>query len=290
MYRYGESPDRSDAAAQQAPRGALRRSNRPSNAWHRPTSITRCDSPKYLMALSNAQFNELQHLLPWEDSSWLPDGRLLGARRKDLGAATSGLRVDLLIERLELTGKTVLELGSWEGNQTVQLSRHCKHVVGIEVRPRNVLCSLVRLWAHEAWNARIVLKNVEDLDESFGTFDILYHCGLLYHLSNPVEHLFRMRRIAQTLFLDTHYGPRDTAMRESNIVYGGHTYQAYEYEESGWVDSLSGVDPFSRWLHRDALFQLLQDVGFHDIEVFFDRVEPNGPRLALVAKAPSKSS
>jgi len=235
------------------------------------------------MNFTDAQLNELQRLLSWNDGSRLPDGRILGRGRKGGPVHTMDQRIRILIERLQPTQKHILELGSCEGVHTVQLAAHCRRIVGVEARPSNVLCSLVRLWAHGVTNATVVLRRVEELDEQFGRFDILCHIGVLYHLQNPVEHLFKIRRLADTLFLDTHYW-RDAPGRRADVSYGGKRYAASLYRERrNRMDAFAGMDRDARWLERGALLSVLSDAGYTSIEIVDDRLECYGPRITIIA-------
>lgn len=213
----------------------------------------------------------------------LPNGRVLGVpgKRGEVGELRDP-RVDVLAERFDLSEMRVLELGSHEGNHTVRLAAHAKEVVAVEVRPRNVVCALVRLFVHDVRNARIVLGDVRDLDGSFGRFDVVFHVGVLYHLNDPVTHLFRIAELADRLLLDTHVAG-DTTRERSDVVVGESTYEARVHWEGGWRDAFSGVDQSSRWLEREALFRVLRDAGFTRTEVLSDRVERNGSRITLLA-------
>jgi tRNA (mo5U34)-methyltransferase len=236
-------------------------------------------------SLTDAQLRELQEVVAWETAMPLPDGRILGIPGKR-GAMTAvrDPRVRLVIDRLDPEAKTILEFGCHEGNHTVQLAEVAREVVAVEVRPKNVAAALVRLWAHDVRNARIVLKDVREIDERFGAFDILFHVGVLYHLDDPVEHVFRIARMAPALVLDTHYTTGCVEERRSDLERRGRVYRACLFDEGGWESSFSGVEPASRWLFADSLMDLLADAGFHEIDVVSDRVERNGPRLTLVAQ------
>lgn len=239
-----------------------------------------------MIPITDHQLQDFQEALDWKTGLTLPDGRVLGVAGKR-GKTCDGLdsRVRLIAERLEPADKTILEVGFCEGVHTVQLAQICKNVVALEVRPRNVACALVRLFVHGVENAKLVLKDVRDLDDRFGRFDILFHVGVLYHLMNPVEHLFKIRNLAGDLLLDTHYSNDDTRFERSDIWHAGKSYRAFLYRgEGGWSDAFSGLEAASAWLHREALLELLHDVGFESVEVVRDRIERNGPRICLLAR------
>lgn len=238
-----------------------------------------------MTSLTDAQLRELQEAVAWESGMPLPDGRILGIAGKRGGlTAVRDPRVQLVVDRLDPEAKTILEFGCHEGNHTVQLAEVAGEVVALDVRPKNVVAALVRLWAHDVRNARVVLKDVREVDHRFGAFDILFHVGVLYHLDDPVEHVFRIARMAPALVLDTHYANSSAAAKRSDLDREGKIYRACLVDEGGWESSFSGVESASRWLFRDSLTDLVADAGFHEIDVVSDRTERNGPRLTLVAR------
>lgn len=112
-----------------------------------------------MITLTESQYQEFQNALKWDMAERLPDGRILGCSEK-LGWIKDGPdhKVAYLAQRVPLHDKTVVELGSYEGDLTVQLAKVSKFVTGLEVRPSNILCSLTRLFVHDVTNARILLK------------------------------------------------------------------------------------------------------------------------------------
>jgi hypothetical protein len=241
-----------------------------------------------VIELTDRQLQDFQDAVDWETAMRLPDGRVLGnLGKRDAIMSGRDFRITALADRFELSGMRVLELGSHEGNHTVQLAELAREVVAVEVRPKNIVGALVRLFVHDVANVRLVLGDVRDLDASFGRFDLLFHVGVLYHLSDPVDHLFAIAATADALLLDTHYETRETERPRADLRQTARAYEGYVVGEGGWPNSFSGVDETSCWLERASLLRLVGDVGFGEIEVIDDRVERNGHRITLVArKAP----
>jgi tRNA (mo5U34)-methyltransferase len=238
-----------------------------------------------MLPLTDQQLADFQAALDWKTGLELPDGRLLGAAGKR-GQVSQGLdpRVRAVRDRLDSADKTVLEVGCCEGIHTVQLAQVCKQVVALDVRPHNIACALTRLFVHNVTNARLLLGDVRDLDGRFGRFDVLFHVGVLYHLSDPVDHLRRVAPLADALLLDTHYADDTLPFPPATIRSGDTTYAARVYQEGAWSDVFSGVEPTSLWLDRADLLRLLGDVGFDAVEVLDDRRERNGPRFTVLAR------
>jgi tRNA (mo5U34)-methyltransferase len=242
-----------------------------------------------MIALSDQQLQDFQAAVNWEIGERLPDGRILGSPEKhNCLVERVPATATFVAERFRPAEKTILELGCAEGIHTVQLAKMCKHVTALEVRPKNVICALIRLCLHEVSNAKVLVKDVRELDESFGRFDILYHAGVLYHLDNPVEHLYKIANLADELLLDTHYCTDDTSLPRSDIHYNGKTYKAFLYQEFGWADVWSGVEPTSRWLHKDALLGLLNEVGYDDVDIAAEHLLNGCNRMTVLARRTGK--
>jgi len=235
--------------------------------------------------LSDQQLADFQAILPWKTGADLPDGRSLGVPGKR-GQTTRGLdpRVAAVRDRLASADKSVLEIGCCEGIHTVQLAGVCREVVGLDVRPHNIACALTRLFVHGVTNARLLLHDAREIDHRIGRFDILFHVGVLYHLSDPVNHLRRVAGLADSLLLDTHYADDELPYPRADMGAEGTTYRAKVYQEGEWADVFSGVEPTSRWVYREDLLRLLGDLGFASVEVLDDRRERNGPRFTVLAR------
>ena len=239
-----------------------------------------------VLNLSNRQYKEFQELVPWKIGTRLPDGRMLGhdlSNRMTADGVEDDPVIKELFNRMDTADKRVLELGCFEAHQTVFIAPRCKEVVAVEVRPRNVINALVRLFIYGVKNVQLLLLDVRDIDASFGEFDILFHAGVLYHLENPVEHLYKIASIAPVLVLDTHFCEDDETRERSDIAFKGKTYRAHLFKEGGWEEPLSGVEPYSRWLHRDSLFQLLADVGYENVKENRVIKMEVGSRITLIA-------
>jgi tRNA (mo5U34)-methyltransferase len=235
--------------------------------------------------LTDRQLADFSEAVSWDMAEKLPDGRVLG--KVGHAGATIGeldFRLAEVDRRLGLAGKTVLELGSHEGQFTIQLAQRCKQVTAVEVRPKNVVCALIRAFVHDLDNIKIHLKDVREIDASFGRFDILAHLGVLYHLSNPVEHLFQIKDLSDNLLLCTHHGSPALRFQREDIEYAGKTYRAYRYKEFGWQDGWSGMEAWSRWLEKDDLLALLAEIGYQSVEVLREWQPSGYPRITLLAQ------
>jgi SAM-dependent methyltransferase len=94
--------------------------------------------------------------------------------------------------RLDLVGKSVLEVGAGVGDHTFYfLDRDCS-VVSLEARRENcqlfaeTMQALKASGYSKASRSKLVQADVESLNEAIlGKFDVVYCYGLLYHLEDP---------------------------------------------------------------------------------------------------------
>ncbi|HXF94304.1 MAG TPA: DUF1698 domain-containing protein [Nitrospiraceae bacterium] len=236
------------------------------------------------IALSAEELGEINRMLDWQAGTIL-EGRLLGRLGVRPGKRTKpgeipDYRIVELDRRVGLKGKSVLEVGCFEGIHTVGLRMFTEDVTAVDIRPSNVVKTLARLSFHGTW-AKVFKADVEVLDRSFGEFAVVFHCGVLYHLMSPVEHLSRIGQMCGYLFLDTHIA-RDEPCTEI-VEVDGVSYEVARHREEGWSDPFGGKGSYSLWLTWDSLKTALARAGFGSVEVIEWREERNGPRVALLA-------
>lgn len=238
------------------------------------------------MDLSDRALQEFHQLIEWETASPLPDGRLLGnARKRGCVIPSPSSRIEAIINQWGDSFDTILELGPCEGYFTVQLARLCQHLLSLELRPKNIICTLIRLFLHDIHHVELRLQDVRDLDEGLGRFDLLFHSGVLYHLENPVEHLFRIRNLSDRMYLETHYlSEDDPRFQRADIHHNGKCYKAGQWQEMDLEDIWAGAQPLSRILYLDSLLEALQDIGFEDVKIIDQADLPFAPRARLLAE------
>lgn len=239
------------------------------------------NAPKRRLKTSNAIVDEFNQMLDWRAAALLPDGRLLGRPsegKRDKVNRIPDKRITLLNELLPLENLRILEIGCFEGIHTVGLLQYAKEVTALDLRPVNVLKTMARL-SLSGYSASVFQGNCEDLDESFGRFDLVFHFGVLYHLMSPVQHIRSLGRLADTIYLDTHIAPSAKATKSSSI--DGEAYQYSMVGESGWLDPFSGADPTSIHLTYESLKTAMIWAGFKNIALLNYREERNGPRVLV---------
>jgi len=257
----------------------------PSMNEHLPGNVgARFPFPLRKLEVPAEVISEVNGMLDWHAGTVL-NGQILGrlgvkAGKRTEPGAVPDRRIVNLHELINLTGKSVLEVGCFEGIHTLGLRLYCKDVTAVDIRPSNVVKTLTRLSMHGS-DAKVFVADVEALPEEFGRFDLIFHCGVLYHLMAPLEHVFALAHLCKTLFLDTHIARNEREMIEKQV--GGITYRGAYHDEAGWHDPFSGKDPKAFWLDKESLFDVLRRAGFSSVRELESREERNGPRLALLA-------
>ena len=146
--------------------------------------------------------------------------------------------------KLPLTGKSVLDVGCGVGHLAqFFVKRNCK-VTCIDGREQNVRSLHERYPQLEA-----CVANVEGDLTRFGTFDIVFCYGLLYHLENPISGLRNMAALASDLLL-----------LETIVCDHSQPLVLYDDETKTYSQALSGVGCRPT---PSFVAMMLSRVGFH---------------------------
>ncbi len=109
----------------------------------------------------------------------------------------------------DLTGKSVLDIGAWDGFFSFECERRgASRVLAIDTYAWEVHGKDGFLLAHSVLNSKVESMRLaaEDLDpQAIGQFDVVLFLGVLYHLRSPISVLDRLRAITRgTLICETH--------------------------------------------------------------------------------------
>lgn len=237
------------------------------------------------ISVTDEDLDEVNNMLDWHAGTLLPDGRLLGRLERTPGKRTRpdtvpDERIILLNRRVPLRGRSVLEIGCFEGIHTLGLCQFSDDVTAVDVRPSNVIKTMARLSWHGT-HAKVFLADAEEIDETFGDFDVVFHIGVLYHLMHPVAHLEALAKMTGHLFLDTHVAALDGDILE--VETDGLVVRGSYRREGGWSDPFSGKDERSLHLTLDSLEAVLDQAGFIYRNLIEQRDERHGPRVLIHA-------
>jgi len=118
-------------------------------------------------------------------------------------------RLQLLQIPTDLRGKTVLDIGAWDGFFSFECERRgASRVVAIDSYAWDHHGMDGFLLAHEVLRSKVEYVHLaaEAIDPAtLGTFDLVLCLGVLYHLRSPITVLERIRKVtAGTLICETH--------------------------------------------------------------------------------------
>jgi hypothetical protein len=212
-------------------------------------------------------------------------------------------RIDWLLQQVDVASFNILELGPLEAAHTVMLEKSIKGggIVAIESNIGAFLrCLIVKNYLN--LQAKFILGDFEKMDFSTQNYDLIMASGILYHLKQPVDFIYKISPATKRLFIWTHYFEPDLSLwntslqpllREGKWDYkniiskniGRHQYRLVKQSYGaaiGWSGFCGGTDTFSHWIYKQDLLNLLEWNGFGKIEVAFDTVDhPNGPSFCL---------
>ena len=170
-------------------------------------------------------------------------------------------------------GKRVADLGCLEGGYALEFARMGFESFGIEVRGSNFEnCIEVKRRA-ELPNLDFAQDDVWNLAK-YGPFDVIFCCGLLYHLDRPREFIQLMGQQARdAIIINTHYAPRGwyfgsqfklSKMTEQEGLPGRwlSEHKAQSTEELEKLKWASWDNQRSFWPTKEALLHAINEAGF----------------------------
>ena len=109
----------------------------------------------------------------------------------------------------DLTGKSVLDIGAWDGFFSFECERRgAARVLAIDTFAWDHYGKDGFLLAHEMLKSKVEHQRcaAEDIDvATLGTFDLVLFLGVFYHLRSPIQVLDRIRAVTTgTLICETH--------------------------------------------------------------------------------------
>lgn len=190
------------------------------------------------------------------------------------------LRVDAFIRyvsyfvRKPMAQVKALDLACLEGGFALEMARRGATAVGIEGREQSLVKALFAARVAGLESARFFLDDVRNLSrEKYGSFDITFCNGILYHLDAPdvFEFVAKVADVTTSVALiDTHItGTPNRRETWRGKEYAGQSVGEHDpsttleqRKASGWA---SLDNPLSFWLTLRSLVSLLYDVGFADV-------------------------
>lgn len=223
-----------------------------------------------------------------------------------LQAGEIGLFADARIQWLfsevgTLNQKHILELGPLEGMHSYMLEQNgAESVTAIESNTHAFLRCLIAKELLQMHRVRFLCGDFIGYlkHPACPTFDLIMACGVLYHMTNPVELIALLAGHCRAqVFLWTHYYDETWAQAKDlkwkfpfsqPADYGGFSHrlvrQIYGTGALDWKGFCGGSRAYSHWLYREEILSALRHFGFSDLKIAFDTLEhPNGPSMAIIA-------
>jgi 2-polyprenyl-3-methyl-5-hydroxy-6-metoxy-1,4-benzoquinol methylase len=186
-----------------------------------------------------------------------------------------------------LEGKRIADLGCLEGGFSVVFARLGMEVVGIEVRESNYRNCMIVKQRTNLPNLSFVCDDAWNVGK-YGPFDVIFCCGLLYHLDRPIAFIRQMSEACtKALILNTHFATASTNRHHAlgDLVehegVQGRWYQEYDPKavaDRTALDQLkwaSWSNERSFWIQREYLLEAIRAAGFPLVLEQFDAIDGN---------------
>lgn len=174
----------------------------------------------------------------------------------------------------DMTGKSFLDVGCWEGTACVEaMARGASTVVGLD------LCTSTELHANLARHPFTFIQADILSEKIWGlpSFDVVLCSGVLYHVEEPLLVIMRLRKLCRdggSLYLETTVhtiGPADKPL----LLF--HPDDSLDHNPSNW------------WTPNElGLLEMLRAAGFSELEtVYRSGAERSIGRICVRARASS---
>jgi tRNA (mo5U34)-methyltransferase len=172
-----------------------------------------------------------------------------------------------------MTGKSFLDVGCWEGGNCAEaVRRGARRVVGVDLCTSDELARNVEEFGFEFLQLDVLSEKWLELDR----FDVVLCSGVLYHVENVISLLFRLRTVTDELLaLET--ATRTVSTDEPVLVFKPSDERTRN-PSNWWVPNKSG------------LLDMVRACGFGEPEVVWERERPNGARVCLHARPVQQDS
>lgn len=183
--------------------------------------------------------------------------------------------------------ETVLDLGCLEGAESFRIAAelpNVKRVLGLDINPHNLEKANFVKGLVAADKVTFALANLEVAPlTSHGRFDVVFCCGVLYHLPEPWKLIEQISLVTDQLFMWTHYAPQ----ADGTVIRNG--YRGLLYEEPSAKGNEpgpeSGHSPQSFWPTRAGVQDMLRQYGFNTVRFLHETPEPAPrPNVTLMAR------
>lgn len=147
----------------------------------------------------------------------------------------------------------VLELGPYDGRDTVDLAPCCEHLIAIEGREENVRKTEQTLQTNGVDNVTVLHGNIESYDlVTMGVFACVWASGIIYHLPHPIQLIGQITRVTSMCYGWTHLA-QDALNQHDG--YSGCWYAEVQCD-------VAGLSERSWWFTPEDFLRAWQDLGW----------------------------
>lgn len=213
--------------------------------------------------MSNSELREQVRQVNVEKSKMLLSGSWWHSIDLGDGRVTPGVNsLDELQQRYnnlelpdDLTGRTLLDIGCWDGFFSFEAERRGARVTSVDcVKSANFFVAREELKSEAEFHE---LSIYEVTKEKLGSFDIVLFMGVLYHVRHP---LLALEQVCEVT--------RDFAIIESHIIDKMHegsepAMEFYEFDELG--------GQYDNWWapNVECMTQMVRSAGFARVELLY---------------------
>jgi SAM-dependent methyltransferase len=194
-----------------------------------------------------------------------------------------------------LDGMSVLELGPLEGMHTWRLEqRGAARIVAIESNVEAYLKCLIMKEALGLKRAEFLLGDFNlYLQNSPERFDIVFACGVLYHMEDPLSLIRGIARATDRCLVWTHYFDERVEGRvavPATLDGIAAAYYRANYQDRAQRNFWGGNKPSASWMTRNDILAAFRHFGLDEIAVITeDRDAKPGPTICFAARRAQKS-
>lgn len=200
-------------------------------------------------------------------------------------------------------GSAILELGPLEGAHSYMLDRAgAGSITAIEANTRAFNKCLIVKNLYQLNHTHLLCGDFPQFLASAGDqglhFDLCVACGVLYHMTSPIEVIQRISRVTDSVYIWTHYFEKNAIFNNPRIAHRfspgvsdehlGFRYTKFKHKykaDLGFQWFAGGSKNYSNWITKDDLIGCLRHFGFNNISMQFDIPDsPAGPRISLLAR------
>ena len=191
-----------------------------------------------------------------------------------------------------LEGMRVLELGPLEGGHTYQLEKFgAREIVAVEGNVEAYLKCLISKELIGMKAARFLFGDfVEYLRTSEERFDIIFCCGVLYHVQNPIDLIELIAKHTDRIFIWTHFEALPSSRPVRVVQSHGNSYRLYIHENVNrdFGHYWGGNRPSSSWLTREDILKSFASVGLLLRRICAEEFDhPSGPNFSATFERPA---